>query len=297
MPGLAKTRFTKKRQTLYMKTILVPTDFSKNAITALRYAIRLAGVTNAGLYVLHCFHFSSYKHLASESEEQRNLIIEQTRKEQMVKLQKHVHKAYKSLRLAIKPSTELEVEFNPFVVEETIRVAQKIKASLIVMGTHGATGIQKFLFGSNTANMVAKSPLPVLAIPESYRYKPLKKLLFCSDLTHLKSELLKVTVFTKELGATVGLLHIDYNNGGPLITLAQKTIQQYADTSIKLVIEKARQGNSLLGEIRNYAARTRPHCMVMFTKEHGFWHKLFAGSIAEEIASALPVPLLSFRRV
>jgi len=281
-----------------MKTILVPTDFSNNANTALRYAIRLAGITNASLYVLHCFQYSSYKHLASESEEQRNLIIQQTGKEQLAKLQKHVHKAYKSLGLAADPATKLQAEFNPFVVEETIRVAQKIKAGLIVMGTHGATGVQKFLFGSNTANMVAKSPLPVLAIPESYRYRPLKKLLFCSDLAHIKNELQKVMAFAKELGATVKLLHIDYGDSGPLIKSAQKAIQQYEDTSsVKLVIENAQPENSLLSDIRSYAARTRPHCMVMFTKEHGFWHKLFAGdSIAEEIASALPVPLLSFRR-
>lgn len=278
-----------------MKTILVPTDFSKNAMTALRYAIRLASVTNASLYVLHCFQFSSYKHLASESEEQRNLVIEQIGKEQLAKLQKHVHEAYKSLGAAVKPSTELKAEFNPLIVEETIRVGQKIKAGLIVMGTHGATGVQKILFGSNTANMVAKSPLPVLAIPESYRYRRLKKLLFCSDLSHIKSELQKVTAFAKELSATVELLHVDYNDGSHLIALAQKAIQQYADTSVKLVIERAQPGNLLLDEIRSYAAKTRPQCMVMFTKEHGFWYKLFANSLAEEIASALPVPLLSFR--
>lgn len=211
-------------------------------------------------------------------------------------MQTHVRKAYKSLGMPVNPTTKLQAEFNPFVVEETIRVGQKIKAGLIVMGTHGATGVQKLLFGSNTANMVAKSPLPVLAIPESYRYRPLKKILFCTDLAHIKSELQKATAFAKELGATVELLHIDYNDGGPLITQAHKAVQQYADTSVKLVIEKAQPGNSLLGEIQSYATRTRPHCMMMFTKEHGFWYKLFANSIAEEIASALPVPLLSFRR-
>ncbi|HVX51620.1 MAG TPA: universal stress protein, partial [Chitinophagaceae bacterium] len=171
-----------------MKTILVPTDFSKNAMCALRYAIRLAAVTNADIYVLHCFQYSSYKHLVSESETQRKLIIEQTGKEQLLKLQKHVYKAYKSAGLPVSTATRLQAEFNPFVVEESIRVAKKIHAGLIVMGTHGATGIQKVLFGSNTANMVAKSPLPVLAIPGNHRYKPPKKLLFCSDLAHFNTE-------------------------------------------------------------------------------------------------------------
>ncbi|HWB26781.1 MAG TPA: universal stress protein [Chitinophagaceae bacterium] len=280
-----------------MKTILVPTDFSKNANTALRYAIRLAGVTNANIYVLHCFQYSSYKHLVSESEEQRNLIIEQTGKEQLAKLQKHVHKAYKNLGLPVNPATKLQAVFNPFVVEESIHVAKKIKAGLIVMGTHGATGVQKFLFGSNTANMVAKSPLPVLAIPQAYRFKPLKKMLFCSDLAHVKSELQKVVAFAKEWRAVVEILHIDYEGDEQLTKAAQKVIKQNSDINIKLVIEKAQPENSLLGEIRSYVTQNRPHCMAMFTKEHGFWHKLLVGSIVEDITSTLPIPLLSFRRV
>lgn len=279
-----------------MKTILVPTDFSKNAMAALRFAIRLASATNAGIYVLHCFQYSSYKHLVSESAAQRKLIIEQTGKEQLAKLQTHVQKAYKSLGLPVNPATKLQAEFNPFVVEESIRVAQKIKAGLIVMGTHGATGVQKVLFGSNTANMVAKSPLPVLAIPEAYRYQPLKKLLFCSDLAHIKSELQKVTAFAKELGATVEILHIDYEGDPQVTDKARKFIQQAGNANIKLVVEKAQPENSLLGDILGYITKTRPHCMAMFTKEHGFWHKLLVGSLAEDIASALPLPLLSFRR-
>lgn len=83
----------------------------------------------------------------------------------------------------------------------------------LVMGTHGCAGLQKFLFGSNTSNMVSKSPIPVLAIPEEYRFRPIKTLLFASDLKNFKVELKRVTSFAKDIGVAVKILHLEYGEG------------------------------------------------------------------------------------
>jgi len=281
-----------------MKTILVPTDLSKNADAALRYAIRISNLTAADIRVLNCYQYSSYQHLITETEKQRNLLIKKDGEEQMLKLQQQVQRVYKALHATMKGTTKIQAEFNPFVVEETIAVARKIKADLIVMGTHGTTGIQKFLFGSNTSNMVSKSPVPVLAIPEGYRLRRIKTLLFASDLENFKEELKKVTAFAKDISATVKVLHFEYGEGS--WELKKKEItgiiakNNYPGVTIEVVKADARY--PLMKQLRNYMHKQMPGCLVMFTKERGFWEKLFVGSKTEDISCALPLPLLSFRK-
>jgi nucleotide-binding universal stress UspA family protein len=281
----------------FMKTILVPTDFSKNAVTALRYAIRLSNIMSANIRVLHCYQYSSYQHLITESEKQRELLIKKDGEEQLKKMNAQVREVYHSLKMEIAASTKVQAEFNPFVVEESIRIAQKIKAALIVMGTHGASGLNKYLFGSNTSNMIAKSTIPVLAIPENYRYRPIKTLLFAADFKNFNAELKKVITFAREMSAGIEVLHFDY---GGTWEIKRKEIENTAQKSgfnnIKITIQKADATITLLKQIRAYTAVRKPQCLVMFTKERGFWDKLLLGSKTEDMASALPVPLLSFKK-
>lgn len=281
-----------------MKTILVPTDLSKNADVALKYAIRLSNLTTADIRVLNCYQYSSYQHLVTETEKQRELLIKKDGEDQLQKLQKQVHKVNKGLHIKVKGKMEVQAEFNPFVVEKTIAVARKIKAGLIVMGTHGTAGLQKFLFGSNTSNMVSKSPIPVLAIPEGYRFRPIKTLLFASDLENFKVELKKVTAFAKDISAAVKILHLEYGEGGWEMKKKEviDIIARNNYPAVSIDIEKADARYPLMQQLRNYMNKKMPGCLVMFTKERGFWEKLFVGSKTEDISCALPLPLLSFRK-
>lgn len=56
------------------------------------------------------------------------------------------------------------------VVEKIIETGEKVKADLIVMGTHGKKGLDRILFGSVANGVVKNSPIPVLTI-NPYRLK------------------------------------------------------------------------------------------------------------------------------
>jgi len=282
-----------------MSTILVPTDFSKNARAALRYAIRLCKQMESDLIVFHCSHVSAYALSAATTEEQMTLLLKEDEGHKMEKLQEHVDKAYKHLELKVPESTRYMVAYNPMFVEKTLEIAQENKVSLIVMGTHGASGITKFFFGSNTSVMISKSDIPVLAIPESQQYETLEEIVFASDLESFSFELTQLMPFAQATNSTINVLYMDYHMDpdGNKIKAAVEIIEKMPYKKIKLKVQPATIETSLVAQVKKYLSNHKPQCLVMFTRQRTLWDRLFLkGSKTEDMSEALDTPLLSFKK-
>lgn len=284
-----------------MPTILVPSDFSKNASSALLFAIQLCDQINHDLIVFHCSHISAYALSAASSEEQMAQLLKEDEDNKMEKLQKQVHEAYQYLqRSEVPASTKCIVSYNQLVVEKTLQVADEFKVGYIIMGTHGATGITKFFFGSNTSIMISKSPIPVLAIPENYTYAPIENILFTSDLQNLSNELGRLIPFAQANDSNITILHFDYGLEPceSKIKAAEEAINRAAYKKITLKKEKAVIDKSLVSQIRNYTGNHKPQCLVMFTRERSLWDRLFfKGSKTEDMSTSLNIPLLSYKKI
>lgn len=211
-----------------MKTIVVPFDFSNNARTALEIALQLARTTASPLLVIHVVHESPYQLAAATSEADMNRLIRLRESEQTAALQQEVTDGQHRLSLKLhQGQVRAKAIYHPLIVEKIIAYAQEEDASLIVMGTHGATGIKKVLFGSNTAHMISRSPIPVLAIPSGYTWKPVEKMVYASDLENLTAELKQLIPFAIALNAVIELLHIDFGHND------KKCSQEEAETIIR----------------------------------------------------------------
>lgn len=282
-----------------MNAILVPTDFSKNADKALKYAIRLTQLMKCRLILVHGFQMTAYTLDPAKSEEQREEIIKKESEKCLKELQKQVVAAYHSLDIQKIPSTtKLLVEFTPFIVEKIIEEARKYSIKLIVMGTHGASGLKKLFFGSTTSIMISKSEIPVLAIPENYRYREIEKMAYASDFENMGVELEQVIPFAKGVGAHIDVVHLDYglDSSGAQEKLATVIIKKHAYKKISLITQKAVLDYPLLKQLREYLDRGKPQWLIMFTRERGFWNKILLGSRTEDMANSLQVPLLSFKK-
>lgn len=283
-----------------MKTILVPSDFSKNATVALRYAIQLCKVMKSDLVVFHCAHISPYLLASvSASETDMNRLIQEDEVFKMEKLMTQVKKAYKYLGFKRVPATtKMVVDSNPLVVDNIIDLAAKYHAGLIVMGTHGASGLNRYFFGSNTANLIARSGLPVLAIPENYRFKEIKNIVFSSDLENPEPELKKLIPFAKAVRSNIDILFLDYglDIGQEHITAAEKYIRKSSYKKLQLVKQNATIEFSLVSQLRKYMGKHKYQWLVMFTKDRSFWDKLLFGGKTESMSYSLKIPLLSFRK-
>lgn len=281
-----------------MKTILVPSDFSKNADTALLYAIKLSNLLQTKLVVFHCYQVSFNVIAEATSEEQTDLFIKKDIAIHVVKLQNHVNSAYKELRINMPSTTIVGVELNPLVVEKTIEVAGQHHADLIVMGTHGASGLNKLFFGSNTSTMISKSDIPVLAIPENYSFKKIETIALASDLEDPEDELNRVIPFVSALDARLDIVHLDYGLDafGRQEQQAIKFMEKCTYKKIRLVQQKAVLEHTLLKQLRKYLDEQKPEWLIMFTKERSFWDKILLRSKTEDMANFLELPLLSFKK-
>jgi nucleotide-binding universal stress UspA family protein len=283
-----------------MPSIIVPSDFSKNSTIALRYAIQLCKITKLDLIVFHASHISAYALSAASTEEQMTLLLQEDETSKMEKLQDQVNKAYKYLNLAKIPAgTRLLVQYSPMVVERTLELATEQKASMIIMGTHGATGINKFFFGSNTSVMISKSDIPVLAIPENYKWNAPKDILFASDLENMGKELKQLLPLAVSIKANIRVLYLDYgiDADDKKMKKALETIKASGYKKIKLEIQKASIEETLVSQIKKHIAKNKPDILVMFTRERTMWDRLFGkGSKTEDMSTSLSTPLLTYKK-
>lgn len=143
-----------------MKTILVPTDFSKNAFVAAQYAASLAKAVGCRLKFYHVY-----------------IVLYSGFEEKGVSVQ-HVEwadeeagKAMDSLLATIKeqyPDVEIEGEcVRGFMIDAlTKKLKDEDSISLLVMGTKGVTNVAESIFGSTTYEVLKKATVPVIVIPE-----------------------------------------------------------------------------------------------------------------------------------
>lgn len=147
-----------------LKRILVPTDFSEPSERAAVYALELAKRYGAEV---HCVHVSdipadlmatSAYYMTGPSEQ----FVDQVRDESKKSLEAFAAKNFAGLG-----AKTVFLEGRPFV--EIIRYARDEKIDLVVIATHGRSGLKHALFGSVAEKVVRKAPCPVLVVKRDER--------------------------------------------------------------------------------------------------------------------------------
>ncbi|NWG02835.1 MAG: universal stress protein [Syntrophaceae bacterium] len=145
------------------KKILFCTDFSENSDWAFKYALNLARTYQAKLLILHVippdpvylYPDQLYAYLPEER-------IEEYEVSEKEKADRELNSYYIQRMNGFK---DYKVIFKKGVAfYEIIQTAREESIDLIVMGTHGRTGLDHILFGSTAEKVVRKSPYPVLTV-------------------------------------------------------------------------------------------------------------------------------------
>ena len=143
---------------MQIKTILFPTDFSNGARAALDYALSLARDYKARLILLYVIQDVSIAEWYIPSTLSVADLIEDMQKSAWKEMDKWAEEA----AAKVKDVEKVVVRGVPFV--EVIKVAKDRSVDMIVIGTHGRTGIDHMLFGSTAEKVVRKAPCPVLTV-------------------------------------------------------------------------------------------------------------------------------------
>jgi nucleotide-binding universal stress UspA family protein len=149
------------------KKILCPLDFSEFSNEIVNYAVNIAGKYGSELHLLHVIPNLNYYTPYESFLTPENLVALESSIEKEVG--KDFEKIIKKIDTPVKTITKSGA---PFV--EIIEYVKTESIDLVVMGTHGRSGIEHILIGSVAEKVVRKSPCPVLTIrPKNKAFKML----------------------------------------------------------------------------------------------------------------------------
>lgn len=140
------------------KSVLAPTDFSEHSSLALRYASAIASRCESRLTILHAHRFEPPLEFTSRQIDRLARDEQRDRKALHRQLREHVTEAV---------GTEVEAELvvvEAAPVDAVLSEAERLAADLIVMGTHGRSGVNRLLMGSVAENVVRRASCPVLTV-------------------------------------------------------------------------------------------------------------------------------------
>jgi nucleotide-binding universal stress UspA family protein len=138
--------------------ILVPVDFSESANHAVEFAIDLAKRYQASLELAYVYQPAAYA-----LPEGYALITAEQLNEILAAFEQQLAAAKAEARAAGVEKVEAVV-LQGYPIREIVRRAEEQGADLIVMGTHGRSGIPRVFLGSVAENVLRSAPCPVLVV-------------------------------------------------------------------------------------------------------------------------------------
>lgn len=273
-----------------MKKILVPTDFSEQAENALKVAAQLAKKYGSEIYVLHMLELPMqeidvmntpsplpeamfFMKLAHQKFE---AILSEPYLEGLV-----VHdivKSYPSFSSIIDTCHELEVD-------------------LIIMGSHGASGLKEMFIGSNAEKVVRTSDLPVLVIKNKHAEFTIDRFVFASDFNKDNKDTFKqATAFAKAFGAKIYLVMVNTANNFTSTSEANKRIKNFIkDSDFTNYTTHIYNDETVEAGILNFSKEIDADLIGISTHgRQGIAH-FFNGSISEDLVNHAKRPVITFK--
>lgn len=273
-----------------MKRILVPTDFSKHAEYALRVAAQIAKQNDSEIILLHMLELP---HQAGDALGSGHQIPEiMFYKDQAIRNLEDLMDVDFLEGLNVSEIIQFEKAF-----EGILGVSKKNNVDLVVMGSHGTSGFQEMLIGSNTEKVVRFSEAPVLVIKNENDSFKAANFVFASDFSdEIKKPFAQLIEFAKSFGSKLSLVMINTPNSFKPTHIAEKimadfmkgfdypnyTMHIYNDVNV----EKG---------ILNFSNKVNADLIGMCTHGRtGFAH-FFNGSISEDLVNHAVRPVITFK--
>lgn len=282
--------------TLSIHRIICPTDFSDSAAGALAESLRLARWFGANVTVLHVLPFAvpiagdvGYIPMSvSNGEEVRNAKLAEIQR--FVDAREHTRVPIEMMLLEGDPSQEIS------------NAVRETGADLVVMGTHGRSGLKRLALGSVTESVLRDPPAPVLTVHQGVAHRKglFRRIVCATDVSERTARTMAVAMALADEGAKhLTVLHVIEEGrespGGDLeraaLAALQKLIPDEARNSYR--IEEHVAFGQANREILRIAAEEGADLIVMGAHRHGAFGGLFGSTVRGVVRdAACPVLLV-----
>jgi nucleotide-binding universal stress UspA family protein len=274
-----------------MNKIIVPIDFSKHSEYALETAAILAKKNNAEIIALHMLEMAHNVIADSDNDQQMQTVFFLKFAEK--KFQEFLEKDYlKGINI-----TPVVKHFKVF--REVNDVAEEHNADLVVMGSHGASGLTEIFVGSNTEKVVRHSDIPVLIVKQKPVNLQFETVVFACDFSEEMIEpYIKACQFFEN--SNLKLLYV--NLPGERFKSSTEM-----ESTVAKFLEKADGNLNKINDIHYISDYTVEDGVLTFANivgadliavpthgRSGISH-FFSGSIGEDIANHSTLPVITFK--
>jgi nucleotide-binding universal stress UspA family protein len=253
------------------KLILVPTDFSEPAAHALRYASALAERFGAHLLVMHADRFVPVVDFISTPADVFGYL-----QDAMIANAREVLQAHAEENISAAVPFDLRVIVDGPLDAIAAQVRQS-GANLVVMGTHGRTGVSRLLFGSITESVMRTSTVPVIAVnPGASENAHIEKVLCPVSLTEEAREALRCAAALLD-GRQAPLVLVQSRNDDPL------RVRQWVPRELADRCEMKRTSADDAAEIVSLASTSGANLIALGVEPDRTVHETLLGTFAERI--------------
>jgi nucleotide-binding universal stress UspA family protein len=286
--NFAEPQFGTKR--VMMNNILVPCDFSPVATEAFKFALDVARQREGKITVLFAADLPVFvggldvQPYVYDPTLVHNLQVwAEARFDELAKL--NVHNI--PLKLETRKST---------VRQAVCKSIGDNNIDLVVMGTHGAQGVNEMLFGSNTEKIVRSSPVPVFSIRTAVPFHTITRILFPTDLATIDSAMMdSLRELQKLFDASLDILWVNTPlNFRTDEAIEEKVARLAADHSLTNYSLRITNALDTEGGIIGYAHKSNADIIAMSTHgKRGLSH-LVDGSLAENVVNHMKLPVWTY---
>lgn len=276
-----------------MKKIIVPIDFSQHSEYALKVAALFAKENNVEIYALHMLDMQQISLSESVNYHQEKAVF-------LLKL------AEKKLKSFLKKDYLDDVKVVPVinhfkVFSEINSIAKEINADLVIMGSHGVTGLKEFFVGSNTEKVIRYSDTPVLVIKNELTNIDFNDVVIATDFSEetvfaFQSLLKTLTNFK----ARKHLLYVNvpsenFKTTPEMDALANNFLMKVDGNIDRLISTNFVADRTIEKGILNFSNAVGADLIAVLTHGRKGLSHLFSGSISEDISNHSNLPIITLK--
>ena len=274
-----------------MKTIILPTDFSKTATNAAHFAIKLAAQFNIDRIILYNVYQTGTDMVADPMIPSLGALDLDVIKNASIEGLKNFKR-----ELIAASGTQINIEILSeftLLTEGIGALVERENADLVVMGITGGGAIQEKFFGSNTVSVAKRNAkAPVIIVPPNAKYNQLNKILLVYDFIKPPATIpLPLKKILNETNAKLYVLHINTNHEKKVDiekeSLALNNLFEGYEKEYHFVT-----GDNFTEPINRFAEENKMDMIIKFPQKHTLFEAIFKKSHTNMLAFHTHIPLM-----
>lgn len=269
-----------------MKNIIVGIDFSKNSHNAMRHAVAISLKNKAKL------HLVWVKTAAMKTD-----FAQSTHSEYLKEMQNKLNEWANECKAEAPESeiTSIILDGRPAV--EMTKYASYLPESIIVMGTHGVSGFEEFIVGSNAFRTLNLTTVPVLVLREGIEInRDLTEILVPIDTSFETLQKIKYAIeCARDFSAKIHLLGVINPVNNEVKHVINVQLQHAANmctkANVRFEVHTVDVQDAVINALLEYGKRLDVNLMIIMREEETDLSNVWMGSNTRQIVNNAPMPL------